>query len=120
MFGIKMLDLQLPSCRGLLDNNEICSRGLESRTRADAQQRRQKIEATVNAVLCEQERQWEQDFHSTRCLAEIYQKSSAQSSMIAYLAALKDAKVVQGEIQNSLVTIKWRLHYSHLPLHMEK
>jgi hypothetical protein len=40
--------------RGLLDDDEMCSRGLESRTRSGAQRRRQQIEASVDTVLCEQ------------------------------------------------------------------
>jgi hypothetical protein len=95
--------------RGLLDDNEMCSRGLESRTRAGERRRRQQIEASVDAVLCEQEKQWEQNFLSTRWLAQIYRKSSAQSSMIAYLAAQKDAKAVQDEKQNHLCNLQSKM-----------
>ena len=61
-------------------------------------------------MLCEQEKQeWEQHFHSTRWLAQIYRNSSAQSSMIAYLAAQKDAKVVQDEKQNPLCNLQSKM-----------
>ena len=96
-FIVKLME----SKQGLLqdeeEEDEMCSRGLESKTRVASRRRRQQIEASVDAVLCEQERQWENGYHSIRGLAQVYRQFAAQSSMLAYIAAQKDAKHTESD-----------------------
>jgi hypothetical protein len=74
------------------EDDEMCSRGLETKTRLGARRRQQQIEGSVDAVLFEQEKQWEENIYSTRRLAEVYRQYTAQCSMTAYLVAQKDAQ----------------------------
>ena len=101
-FTVKMME----SKHVLLDDNEMCTRGLESRTRAGTQRKRQHVQTSVDVVLYEQERQWEKNCYSPTRLAKVYRDISAQSSMSAFLAAQKDAKVVHGERHNSICKIQ--------------
>jgi hypothetical protein len=80
-----------------LDEDEMCFRGLETKTRSGARRRRQNIESSMDAVIWEQERQWEENSFSTIRLAKAYRHDSAQCSMAAYLVGQKDAQFIHGK-----------------------
>jgi hypothetical protein len=80
-----------------LEDDEMCSRGLETKTRLGMRRRKQQIEVAVDAVLFEQEKQWKENIYSTRRLAEVYRPYTAQCSMTAYLVAQKDAQETKNQ-----------------------
>jgi hypothetical protein len=85
------------------EDQELCSRGLESKTRGGARRRRQNIMSAIDAVLLEQERQWEMGvFNDVYSLARVYREATAQCSMEAWLVAQKDAKAVDSSFQEHM------------------
>lgn len=92
MFIVKLMERGMSS---LEDDEELCPRGLESRTRAGARRKTRTIEASWDAVLGEQEKQWDEGRFSAWALARIHFEASAQSSMEAFLAAKRDAQYVE-------------------------
>jgi len=92
MFIVKLMERGMSS---LEDDEELCPRGLESRTRLGARRKNETIEASWDAVLGEQEKQWQEGKFSAWSLARIYFEASAQSSMEAFLAAKRDAQFVE-------------------------
>lgn len=92
MFIVKMMDRGMTA---LEDDEELCSRGLEGRTRAGTRRKSKIIEAAWDAVFSEQEKQWRDGRFSAWTLARIYFESSAASSMDAFLAGKRDAQYVQ-------------------------
>lgn len=93
LFIIKMMERGMGS---LECDDELCSRGLETRTRTGARRKRQSIEASWDAVLGEQEKQWREGRFSSFALARVCLESAAQNAMVAFLAAKKDAEFVHG------------------------
>lgn len=91
-FAIKMLENK--EC-ALEENDELCSRGLESRTKAGARRKRMNIAASWDAVLYEQEKQWDEGRYSPTALAKVYRDATAQCEMVAFLAGKRDAQFVQ-------------------------
>jgi hypothetical protein len=81
-----------------LDTDEE-SRGLEYRTPAGAQRRQKNKLHSIDAVLDEQERQWEENRRNPTYIAEIYSQATAHCLMAAYLAAKADSEFVQKQIQ---------------------
>ena len=77
------------------DDEELCSRGLESRTRDGARRRKRDVETAIDAVLSEQERQWEGSFYNAKQLATVYRQATAQACMAAYVRAQKDERIAQ-------------------------
>jgi hypothetical protein len=75
------------------DDDELCPRGLENQTRSGSRRKLQNIEAAIDAVLIEQQRQWELNEFDDTCLARLYRSACAQASMRAWLIAQKDAKL---------------------------
>jgi hypothetical protein len=82
-----------------LDSDDDESRGLEYRTRAGAQRRQKNKLHSIDAVLDEQERQWEESRSDPTYIAEIYSQATAHCLMGAYLAAKADSEFVQKQIQ---------------------
>ena len=79
---------------------EMCSRGLETRTRIGEKRRRQYIEASLDAVFYEQECQWDEGFSNPRAIAAAYKEVSTESCMQAYINAQKDMKAVLADETN--------------------
>ncbi len=92
MFIVKLMERGMSS---LDDDEELCPRGLEARTRAGTRRKNNIIEAGWDAVLGEQEKQWQDGRFSAWSLARTYFESAAASSMDAYLMAKRDAQYVQ-------------------------
>jgi hypothetical protein len=93
LFIVKTMERGLTS---LEDDDELCPRGLEERTRKGARRKQQCIEASRDAVLCEQENQWQGGRFSSWALARVYSESAAQSTMAAFLVGKRDAQYVHG------------------------
>jgi len=93
LFIIKLMDRGMGS---LENDDELCPRGLEGRTRAGARRKRKSIEAAWDAVLGEQEKQWDEGRFNSFTLARVYLESAAQSAMAAFLAAKRDEEFVHG------------------------
>jgi hypothetical protein len=89
--------LQEVESRPLLEiDDEMCTRGLEARTRTGTRQKRQNILRALDAVLCEQKRQWHMGpMCDDSMIANIYHNAAAQSSMEAWLMAQKDARAAK-------------------------
>jgi hypothetical protein len=87
------------------DDEEICTRGLESRTRTEARKRRHNIFCAIDAVMLEQERQRDMSsFSDIYTLARVYRDASAQCSLEAWLVAQKDAKAVEVAYEEPIYT----------------
>lgn len=93
-FIVKMMERGMGS---LEHDDELCPRGLEARTKLGSRRRRESIEASWDAVLGEQEKQWQEGRYNASALARVYFESSAQSAMVAYIAAKGDAEFVHGK-----------------------
>lgn len=78
-------------------------RGLEYCTPRGSRSRKDNRYQAMDAVLDEQERQWEQDRKDTLYLAKLYRQSSAHCQTNAYLVAQKDAEYVE-QIRNEEAT----------------
>jgi hypothetical protein len=76
------------------DDDELCTRGLEFKTKAAAKSRRRQVEISIDSVLLEQERQWDEQYDDPKNIAEVYRQATAQSSIAAHLSGQKDAKIV--------------------------
>ena len=85
--------------KGLPIDTDEESRGLEYRAPAGAQRRQKNKLHSIDAVLDEQERQWEENRRNPTYIAEIYSQSTAHCLMAAYLAAKADSDFVQKQIQ---------------------
>lgn len=74
-------------------------RGLEHKTPRGSKEREENRYNAMDAVLDEQERQWESNSRvDTEYLAQIYRQNSAHCQMKAYLIAKKDAEWVQENV----------------------
>ncbi|KAG7359804.1 hypothetical protein IV203_034902 [Nitzschia inconspicua] len=100
------------------EDEEMCTRGLEAKTRSGARRRRQNIVTAIDAVLMEQERQRQVgSINDIYNLAHIYKDATASCSMDAWLAAQKDAKAVEDDFVKLLSsTIPVSQLPSHTPL----
>jgi hypothetical protein len=85
---VKKIAKKLP-----LDDDEE-PRGLEHKTPRGCKLRQQNRFQAMDAVLFEQERQWERDRKDDNYIAQIYRQSSAHCQMNAYLIGQKDADAV--------------------------
>jgi cytochrome c556 len=84
---IKKLVKKLP-----LDDDEEEARGLEHKTPKGSKLRQQNRYQAMDAVLSEQERQWERGRNDDDYIAQIYRQSSAHCQMNAYLIGQRDAE----------------------------
>jgi hypothetical protein len=91
LFIVKMMERGLSS---LEDDDELCPRGLEERTRKGARSKQQNIDASRDAVMWEQEHQWEGGRHNSWALSRVYSESAAQCTMAAFLIGKRDAQYV--------------------------
>jgi hypothetical protein len=82
-----------------LDEANEDKRGLEHRTPKGAKQRQKNKFCAIDAVLDEQERQWEQNRLDAEFLAEVYIQNSAHCSMAAYLVARGDEEYVNQHVR---------------------
>ena len=92
-----MMTLQHMNSAALLEyDEEMCARGLESKTRLGARQKRHNIIRAQDAVFSEQERQWDiTPVCDPNVIAIVYHNVTAQSSMEAWLVAQHDARAVR-------------------------
>jgi hypothetical protein len=89
------------------DDEEICTRGLECRTRTGARKRRRNIFTAIDAVILEQERQRDiASFNDIYAIARVYRDASAQCSLDSWLVAQKDAKAVEVAHEEPMNTVK--------------
>jgi hypothetical protein len=89
------------------DDEEICTRGLESRTRRGAKTRRQNVFSAIDAVILEQERQRDMSsFNDIYTLARVYRDASASCSLDAWLVAQNDANAVEVADEEPMYTSK--------------
>lgn len=86
---IKKMAKNLP----LADDEE--ARGLEHKTPHGSRSRTDNRYQAMDAILDEQERQWDQGRKDPEYLAKLYRQSSAHCQMTAYLIAEKDADYVK-------------------------
>lgn len=76
--------------QNLTERSSFCERGIEHRTQEGIKKRiRNKILAR-DAVLLEQERQWEHNIHDEEAIADAYRKVSAHCLFEARMRGLKD------------------------------
>ena len=92
-----MMTLQHMNSGALLEyDEEMCTRGLESKTRGGARQKRHNIIRAQDAVFSEQERQLDiRPVCDPNVIASVYHHATAQSSMEAWLVAQKDAQAAR-------------------------
>lgn len=76
-------------------------RGLEHKTPRGNKARQINRFQAMDAVLDEQERQWENERKDPEYIAQIYRQSSAHCQMNAYLLAKKDAEFVAKEVRQT-------------------
>ncbi len=81
----------------LKDSFRSCPRGLEYRTIAGAELRRRNKERAWDAVLDEQDRQWDENITDDEAIAQVYRESSRRSAVEAHKVALQDAAEVLRE-----------------------
>lgn len=118
-FTVRLLmELQQRGTEFLIgDDEEMCIRGLEGKTRTGARRRRHAIVSAIDAVLVEQERQWDIGLLSdVYGLARVYREASAQCAMEAWLTAQEDAKAVQCARVGSM-SFHSELHNRPLQIH---
>ena len=77
-----------------LDDADMCARGLENMTKAGGRRRRENIQTSIDAVLDEQEHQWQQGQVNLGALARVYTQATRHCAMAAYIAGQRDAKEV--------------------------
>jgi hypothetical protein len=77
----------------LADDAELCTRGLEFKSKAAAKIRRRQVEISIGTVLLEQERQWDEQYDDPKYIAAVCWKVTAKCAMAAYLSGQKDAKI---------------------------
>ena len=77
------------------NNEEFCTRGLESRTKAGARARSYTKLRTRSAVLNEQDMQREEGFQDPYILATVSMEQTASSCTWAQAIALEDFRSVQ-------------------------
>jgi hypothetical protein len=90
---IKKLVKKLP-----LDDDEEEARGLEHKTPKGSKLRQQNRYQAMDAVLSEQERQWERGRSDDDYIAQIYRQSSAHCQMNAYLIGQRDAEAAAAAV----------------------
>jgi hypothetical protein len=90
-FTVKKLAKNIP-----LEEGEE-SRGLEFKTPRGCKSRQVNRYQAMDAVLDEQERQWELERRDADYIAQIYRQSTAHCQLNAYLLAKKDADFVEQE-----------------------
>eukprot|EP00934_Nitzschia_sp_Nitz4_P002115 Nitzschia sp. Nitz4//scaffold289_size23394//9758//10390//NITZ4_008477-RA/size23394-processed-gene-0.12-mRNA-1//-1//CDS//3329545822//2115//frame0 len=90
-FALKLMENKEP----FPDDEDLCARGLESRTRNGSRLKRMNIESAWDAVLYEQEKQYNDGRYNTTLLAKIYREATAQCAMTAFLRAKSDSQFVQ-------------------------
>ena len=78
-----------------IDHNKYCSRGLEFRTRVGAHQRLQNKVDARDAVLTEQDLQWNEDIDDPEMLADVYRDISRCCIVSAHMAGLFDEKMAR-------------------------
>lgn len=78
-----------------LRDKKYCSRGLESHTRraSDAKSRTRK--ASIEAVLYEQDRQYEEGIEDDELISQFYIDSSSSSQLWAHRVALQDQRAAE-------------------------
>lgn len=93
LFIVKMMEKGLR----LEEDDELCPRGLEAKTRKGARGHQDNIDASREAVMWEQDKQWRDGRHSAVALARVYAESAAQSKMAAFVTGKRDALYVHGK-----------------------
>lgn len=90
-FIVKMMEQGIAS---LEEDEELCPRGLEAKTKKGTQRRRQAIEEGWDVVLGEQERQWREKNPNAVKLSGLYHEVAGESSMEAFIRAKRDEQYV--------------------------
>ena len=94
-----MVPIVKKMAKGLpLDDDEE-SRGLEHKTPQGSKKRCANRDIALDAVLQEQDRQWEYDRSDAIALSKVYNQSSAHCLMQAYLIAKGDEEYVLNEVR---------------------
>mmetsp|Transcript_63007 Transcript_63007/g.95091 ORF Transcript_63007/g.95091 Transcript_63007/m.95091 type:complete len:263 (-) Transcript_63007:234-1022(-) len=88
-----------------LDDNEE-PRGLEHKTPQGCKKRCDNRFISLDAVLQEQDRQWEYDRNDVAALAKVYNQASAHCLMQAFLKAKEDADYVLREVRSEISSEK--------------
>ena len=83
------------------DLDEFCPRGLEDRTRQGLRERSRNKEAVRDAVLKEQEAQWDEDVYDPEFLAAVSLSRSRDSSEKAWQRAQLDAEEANQYLKGS-------------------
>ena len=82
-------------CTSFHDENRFCSRGLETWVGIRAQQKRERRTRAYDAVLDEQDFQWEHGIFDEERIAREYVKTTRESRTIAREMALRDEQYVK-------------------------
>ena len=78
-----------------LDPDTQCSRGLEFRTPEGLKRRQRNKHSSIDAVLDEQDRQWDNDEEDAEYLADVYRDYSLPCQAMAHRMGLRDQRCVQ-------------------------
>lgn len=92
LLSIKQEVCQVANNTSADDSFAACPRGLEFRTITGAIRRRRNKERAWDAVMNEQDRQWDQNIIDEEAIAEVYRACSSRTAMEAHEAALEDAE----------------------------
>ena len=77
------------------NNNQYCSRGLESFSSKNILKNQQRAVISREAVYDEQEFQWDNNLCDDECIGRLYEKATLKSRALARYVGLKDALEVQ-------------------------
>jgi hypothetical protein len=86
------------------DSNHHCARGLEFRSRAGARKRKENNLLALEAVLGEQDNQYDKGIFNQTTISRVYHDVSRQSRISAYERGMKDE--VAANEERSLITPK--------------
>jgi hypothetical protein len=92
------------------DSSSACHRGLEYRTLAGAERRRRNKEQAWDAVLNEQDRQWNESIVDEESIARVCRACSYRSTLEAQELAIQDATEVLHDAWSMPTTKILRLH----------
>eukprot|EP00934_Nitzschia_sp_Nitz4_P009105 Nitzschia sp. Nitz4//scaffold56_size114212//112689//113399//NITZ4_003976-RA/size114212-processed-gene-0.79-mRNA-1//-1//CDS//3329554784//9095//frame0 len=86
-----------------LDSSDVDPRGLEHKTPQGTKKRHRNRLTSLDAVLVEQDRQWERNRRDPDFIAEMYIQASAHCSIQATLIAQADADYVEQNVRNAVL-----------------
>lgn len=90
------LTVHLMETGGHIESDKQCTRGLESRTTVGALRKLQNKQDARDAVLFEQETQWNRGINDAETISDVYQERSHSCGVSAHIVGLFDEKMTRG------------------------